>query len=148
MISRLALRSMLGTAGALFLLADVAGEAAAQSSLPPVTVDAPRARTPERTQQTTTTSAPRSRAANRARQENRNVTAVPQASDSNAPTRIENPQGPVNGYVANRTLTGTKTNTPLREIPQSVSVVGADQIRDQRPQTFDQILRYTPGVEG
>ena len=26
--------------------------------------------------------------------------------------------------------------------------IGADQIRDQKPQTFDQILRYTPGVSG
>jgi len=147
MTSSFALRSMLGTAGALLLLADVAGEAAAQSSLPPVTVDAPRARSPERNQGATTT-APRTRAVNRARQTNRNVAAVPQASDSSAPRGIENPQGPVNGYVANRTLSGTKTNTPLREIPQSVSVIGADQIRDQKPQSFDQILRYTPGVGG
>ena len=148
MISGFALRSMLGTAGALLLLADVAGEAAAQSSLPPVTVDAPRARNPERNRGATTTSAPRTRAVNRARQTNRNVAPLPQASDGNAPRGIENPQGPVNGYVANRTFSGTKTNTPLREIPQSVSVIGADQIRDQKPQSFDQILRYTPGVSG
>jgi iron complex outermembrane receptor protein len=147
MISRFALRSMLGTAGTVLLLADVAGEAAAQSPLPPVTVDAPRARSAERNQGATT-SAPRTRAVNRARQTNRSVAAVPQASDSNAPSGIENPQGPVNGYVANRTLSGTKTNTALREIPQSISVIGADQIRDQKPQSFDQILRYTPGVGG
>ena len=54
----------------------------------------------------------------------------------------------MNGYVANRTLSGTKTNTALREIPQSISVIGADRIRDQKPQSFDQILRYTPGVGG
>ena len=149
MVSSVLLRSLLGTAGALLLLADVAGEAAAQSSLPPVTVDAPRARTPDRNQSATTTSAPRTRAVNRARQTNRNVAPVPQAaSDSNAPRGIESPQGPVNGYVANRTFSGTKTNTPLREIPQSVSVIGAEQIRDQKPQSFDQILRYTPGVSG
>lgn len=149
MISSFALRSMLGIAGALLLLADVAGEAAAQSSLPPVTVDAPRARNPERNQGATTTSAPRTRAVSRARQANPNVAPVPQAaSDGNAPRGIENPQGPVNGYVANRTFSGTKTNTALREIPQSVSVIGAEQIRDQKPQSFDQILRYTPGVSG
>jgi iron complex outermembrane receptor protein len=147
MISNFVLRAMLGTAGTVLLLADLAGEAAAQSSLPPVTVDAPRARSPERNQGATTR-APRTRAVNRARQTNRNLAAVPQASDSNAPRGIENPLGPVNGYVANRTLSGTKTNTPLREIPQSVSVIGADQIRDQKPQSFDQILRYTPGVSG
>jgi iron complex outermembrane receptor protein len=32
--------------------------------------------------------------------------------------------GPLDGYVAGQTTTGTKTDTPLREVPQSVSVVG------------------------
>lgn len=32
------------------------------------------------------------------------------------------------------------------ETPQSVSVIGAEQIRDQKPSKFDEILRYTPGV--
>ena len=36
--------------------------------------------------------------------------------------------GPVNGYVATRSATGSKTDTPLIETPQSVSVVTADQI--------------------
>ena len=50
MISGFALRSMLGTAGTLLLLADVAGEAAAQSALPPVTVDAPRQESPKQSE--------------------------------------------------------------------------------------------------
>jgi iron complex outermembrane receptor protein len=43
-------------------------------------------------------------------------------------------------------MTGTKTNTPLMETPQSISVIGADQIRDQKPASVAEALRYTPGV--
>jgi len=34
---------------------------------------------------------------------------------------VETPLGPVNGYVAGRSSSGTKTNTPIIETPQSVS---------------------------
>jgi iron complex outermembrane receptor protein len=58
----------------------------------------------------------------------------------------QDPRGPVNGYVADRSLTGTKTNTPLMETPQSISVVGREQIRDQNPNSVAEALRYAPGV--
>jgi iron complex outermembrane recepter protein len=54
--------------------------------------------------------------------------------------------GPVDGYVAKRSATGTKTDVPILEIPQIVNVVTADQIRDQGAQSLSQALRYTPGV--
>ena len=55
--------------------------------------------------------------------------------------------GTVQGYVANRSVTGSKTDTPIVEIPQSLSVIGAEQIRDQKlVSKFDDVLRYTPGV--
>jgi iron complex outermembrane receptor protein len=54
--------------------------------------------------------------------------------------------GPVEGYVAESTATGIKTNTPLNEIPQSISVVGTEQMRDQGVQTLSDALRYVPGV--
>lgn len=54
--------------------------------------------------------------------------------------------GPVRDYNAKNTATGTKTDTPLSEIPQSVSVVGAEQIRDQGAQNVQEALRYVPGV--
>ena len=56
------------------------------------------------------------------------------------------PRGPINGYVADRSLTGTKTNTPLMETPQSISVVGREEIRDQNPNSLAGALRYAPGV--
>lgn len=43
-------------------------------------------------------------------------------------------------------MAGTKTNTPIMETPQSLSVIGSEQIRDQKPGKFDEIMRYTPGV--
>jgi iron complex outermembrane receptor protein len=40
----------------------------------------------------------------------------------------ESATGPVPGYVARRSATGTKTDTPIIETPQSISVVGAEEI--------------------
>jgi iron complex outermembrane receptor protein len=59
---------------------------------------------------------------------------------------VENPRGAFQGYVAGRSMAGTKTNTPIMQTPQSLSVVGSEQIRDQKPGKFDEILRYSPGV--
>jgi iron complex outermembrane receptor protein len=54
--------------------------------------------------------------------------------------------GPVRGYVAKNSATATKTNTPLIETPQAVSVVTRDQIEAQAAQNLSQALRYTSGV--
>lgn len=50
------------------------------------------------------------------------------------------------GYIAKRSATGTKTDTPLLETPQSISVVTADRIEAQRPRSINEALLYTPGV--
>ncbi|MET0266318.1 MAG: TonB-dependent receptor plug domain-containing protein, partial [Duganella sp.] len=54
--------------------------------------------------------------------------------------------GPVIGYAARRAATGTKTDTPLNEIPQAISVVTADQISDTGARTLQEALGYTAGV--
>lgn len=54
--------------------------------------------------------------------------------------------GPVVGYSARQSVTATKTDTPLLETPQSISVVTKDQIKDQGAQTVQDALQYTPGV--
>lgn len=54
--------------------------------------------------------------------------------------------GPVNGYVARRSDTATKTDTPLIETPQSVTVVTRQQMDDQSAQSVGQALRYTASV--
>lgn len=58
----------------------------------------------------------------------------------------ETARGPVQGYVARRSATGTKTDTPLSETPQSISVITADQMKDQAAVNVQETLRYTPGV--
>lgn len=54
--------------------------------------------------------------------------------------------GPVEGVVAKKTTTGSKTATDIKDIPQSVSVVGRQEIDDQGAQKVDEALRYTAGV--
>jgi iron complex outermembrane receptor protein len=72
---------------------------------------------------------------------------VAQSNQGDAASKPETGTGPLqNGYVASQTTTGSKTDTPLREIPQSVSVVGKEQIRDQGAQSLQEALRYVPGV--
>lgn len=56
--------------------------------------------------------------------------------------------GPVDGYVAKNSLTGTKTDTPLMETSQAVSVVSAGQIEAQNASSIGATLRYTAGVVG
>ncbi|CAH1677398.1 Ferrichrysobactin receptor [Hyphomicrobiales bacterium] len=58
----------------------------------------------------------------------------------------ERANGPVQGYVATRSATGTKTDTPLIRTPQSISVVTRDQVEAQGAQSITQALRYTSGV--
>ncbi|MFG1480011.1 TonB-dependent siderophore receptor [Xanthobacter sp. V4C-4] len=60
--------------------------------------------------------------------------------------RQERGDGPVDGYVARQSLAGTKTDTPIAETPQSISVVGQQQMQDQQVESVAEALRYTPGV--
>lgn len=59
---------------------------------------------------------------------------------------VDTATSPVNGYVPARSATGSKTDTPLEEIPQSVSVIGREEMDDRGAQKVDEALRYTPGV--
>ena len=70
------------------------------------------------------------------------------APPSISPGVPETATGPVNGYVAKLSATGTKTDTPLLETPQVVNVITADQIKAQGAQSISEALRYTAGVLG
>jgi iron complex outermembrane receptor protein len=59
---------------------------------------------------------------------------------------IESAYGPVDGYVATRSATATKTDTPILEVPQTINVVTAHQVDVQGARNLTQALRYTPGV--
>lgn len=50
------------------------------------------------------------------------------------------------GYLATRTSTATKTDTPLLNVPQSVSVATKEQLRDTGAQKMEDAVRYMPGV--
>lgn len=63
---------------------------------------------------------------------------------ASAPT--ETATGPVAGYVARRSATATKTDTPITETPQSISVVTAEKIEAQGAIRLKDALAYTPGV--
>lgn len=49
-------------------------------------------------------------------------------------------------YRAASTTTATKTDTPLRDVPQAVTVITDELIRDQAMQTMADVVRYVPGV--
>ena len=50
------------------------------------------------------------------------------------------------GYARLRTSSATKTLTPLRDVPQSVTVVSKDLIDDQGMRGMADVTRYVPGV--
>lgn len=50
------------------------------------------------------------------------------------------------GYEAGAVSSATKTLTPLRDVPQSISVVTRDQIRDQSMDSMAAVVSYIPGI--
>ncbi|EKF57923.1 TonB-dependent siderophore receptor [Agrobacterium albertimagni AOL15] len=51
-----------------------------------------------------------------------------------------------NSFVSSNSTGALKTNTPLIETPQSVSVIGRKQMEAQNAQSVSEVLRYVPGV--
>ncbi len=58
----------------------------------------------------------------------------------------EQASGPVSGYTATRSVTATKTDTPLKEVPQAITVISADQVTDQKAKNLQEVLAYSAGV--
>src|SRR5262245_19893592 len=61
------------------------------------------------------------------------------------------PTVPVQGqqgrqYNAVTSTTATKTDMPLRDTPQSISVVTSSEMRDRSVQSIAEATRYVPGV--
>ncbi|MEY3633869.1 MAG: hypothetical protein RLZZ61_279 [Pseudomonadota bacterium] len=54
--------------------------------------------------------------------------------------------GQSDGYLATNSVTATKTDTPLIDIPQTINVVTRDQLDDQAHHSLADILRYVPGT--
>jgi catecholate siderophore receptor len=136
-ISYVALETMLGVSAA-------SAQSAPQTSgapLPPVTVTAPDANR-------RTSNAP-AKHPDRGPQRRRVQTARRPEPAAAAPVPFMLSQDARTGTVgiyANSTSVATKTNTPLLDIPQSLSVITRDFIRDQGFQGLTDVTRYVPGV--
>ncbi|MGB3044992.1 MAG: TonB-dependent siderophore receptor [Xanthobacteraceae bacterium] len=128
--------SLLGAASVM-VLSMAPSEVVAQSSeLPTVTVTAPKQRAARRAQPT-----------RRARPRPAPVTPSQQTASRPGPSvPAERGTGPVVGYSAKQSISSSKTDTPILETPQSVSVVTRDQMVAQGAQDLPQALGYTPGV--
>jgi len=50
------------------------------------------------------------------------------------------------GYQLAATNSGTKTLTPMRDIPQSITVVTQELIKDQMMMSIGDVVRYVPGI--
>lgn len=77
------------------------------------------------------------------------IVAIPSASPEPAVTTLPTVQvtaGNTNRYAAESTSTATKTNTLLRDVPQSITVITNELIKDQSVRSIADAARYVPGV--
>lgn len=107
------------------------------TELPPVVVEAPKAKVPKKAAKAKAKQAPQAKAVS--------APAAPTQTQSNS-SDGESAFGPVKGIVATRSATGTKTDTPLIETPQSVSVITADRMTQQGVTSISDAVGYTAGV--
>lgn len=107
----------------------------ASTALPPVEV-------------TATTAKAKTKAKPKATVAKQTSPVAAQAAPSTPTTRdgSSTARGAVNGYVVKEGTVGTKTNTPLQEVPQSISTVTRQQIEDRKPLSLGDSLAYVPGV--
>ncbi len=117
---------------------DMSAFAQSATELPPVVVEQAKPKPAARPRASQS-----ARAATR-RNAARSANAQPAAPE--AASARETATGPVQGYLATRSGTGTKTDTPLNQTAQSISVVSAERVRDQGVSSIQETLRYVPGV--
>src|SRR5436305_4761472 len=116
-------------------------QAQAGSQLPPISVTAPEVK--RRASSAPTQRADRGGARRRAVAARR---IEPQAPPAAAFAESQDARTGTVGVYANSTSVATKTNTALIDIPQSLTVVTKDTIRDQNFQSITEVTRYVPGV--
>jgi catecholate siderophore receptor len=110
------------------------------TQLPAISVTAPEVKR--------SSSAPRRNAgagAARRRQQQAARQVQPQAESKPIVQSYDAKTGTV-GYYTNSTSVATRTNTPIIDIPQSISVLTKDFIRDQSFQNLTDVTRYVPSV--
>jgi iron complex outermembrane receptor protein len=128
-----------------FIAADMsdghAQTAGAAVSLPPVTVDQPVSRArqvrPQRSQGSVAAAGMRSRATRQAAQ---------QSSQPSSSSAFERGTDPVRGFVPTVSSAAMKSDTPILETPQAVSVVSRDQLDARGVNTLVEGLQYVAGL--
>jgi catecholate siderophore receptor len=116
-------------------------QAKPDSQLPPINVTAPEAK--RRSGQAPSRQADRG-GPRRVTQAARKPEPVPAAAKPfSVPQDVRN--GTV-GYYTDSTGVATKTNTPLINVPQSVTVLSKEFIQDQSTHSITDLSRYVPGV--
>lgn len=70
--------------------------------------------------------------------------------ETTLPPMVVTEEAPANedGYVADSAGSASKSETPIIETPQSISIVTREQMDDQNIESLAEALRYTPGVQG
>lgn len=68
------------------------------------------------------------------------------SGEANGPAPVRGGPSGIDGYTAKNTSTATKTDTPIKDIPQSITVVTRQQADDQGSRSLGQALSYVPGV--
>ncbi|MEY9756288.1 iron complex outermembrane receptor protein [Bradyrhizobium yuanmingense] len=125
-------------------LAQVSGtnSGSTAASLPPVTVEAPNQVRPRAVSAQRNSPSQRGRVAAQRNAASRQAASqdAREAGGGRATISSEN------SYVASSSSAGTKTNTPLLETPQSISVVTRKELNDRAVQTLTQAVGYEPGV--
>jgi iron complex outermembrane receptor protein len=136
-------------AGGLLLLASSANAqapepptpappAAGSTQLPPVVVDAPAQKK----------TAPKKKSAKAKQSAPAAVSSPqPQAPATASGSEGESPfKSPANSFVATTSVAATKTDTPILETPQSISVVTREQLDTRDVKTMVEALQYVPGI--
>ncbi len=150
---RVAAGAALGLLGAFLSSTAIAQQSG--PGLPPVTVEppAPRRAAP-RVVQPAARPAPTRASVRRGRTHARTVASSRAPAPTMAPAGpavepagpVERANGPVGGMVARRSATGTKTDTPILEVPQSISVIPREQMDQQQAESVSQALRYSASI--
>lgn len=148
----------LNSAAAILMVSVSAGARAepASTSLPAVRVDAPQQK-PRPAVQTASHAGARSRPSIRRSAQRPRALAVAtpaaagivrspwESAAAQGQTFGRGPSG-VQGYVATGTSTATKTDTPIMDIPQSITILTQQQLQDRGAVSLGQALAYVPGV--
>lgn len=72
--------------------------------------------------------------------------ADPVQADTVLPTVTVTGQSDADQYGAKRSASGTKTDTALRDVPQTITVITEALIKDQAMQGMADVARYVPGI--